>query len=438
VTDPGRQDADGAPLPTLRAVLARGHFRLVVLAVVLAAVSLTITGALLLRSYAQQNLHLAAKTLSYAVEPAVYFGDPEAVHEAIRSVGAQETIRRIEVSGKSNGLMVSWEPESGRPESALERWVGELVWPATVEAPIYNQSKEVIGKIEIFGSARGPLSYSVVGLIIGLGCLGLTILATRMLARKLEEDVVRPLVHVAEVAAAVRNDREFSRRTAPCNIAEVDRFSSDFNGLLAELEGWHNSFVSENEALAHMADHDTMTGLGNRALFERELIRAIERSDATKQPFALLYIDIDHFKLINDTCGHAGGDAVLKEMAARLQAGLRAHDQAFRLGGDEFAVLVDAPGSETSLESIRARLLEAMAPPAALDDGEEIRILVSVGIATYPRDARDAQTLVRRADQDMYSAKGKRNLRAIWRDEGASLPDRRAGHGGERADRPPP
>src|SRR5690606_12445977 len=116
----GRKNPDGAPLPTLRTVLARGHFRLVVLAVLLAAVSLTVTGALLLRSYAQQNLQLAAKTLSYAVEPAVYFGDIEAVHEAIRSVGAHNTIRRIEVSGKSDGLLVSWEPESSRPDSALE------------------------------------------------------------------------------------------------------------------------------------------------------------------------------------------------------------------------------------------------------------------------------------------------------------------------------
>jgi diguanylate cyclase (GGDEF)-like protein len=408
----GRKNA-GGPLPTLRTVLARGHFRLVVLAVVLAAASLTVTGALLLRSYAQQNLQLAAKTLSYAVEPAVYFGDHEAVHEAIRSVGAHNTIRRIEVSGKSGGLLVSWEPESSRPDSALERWISEIVWPTTVEAPIYSQSEEVIGEIEVFGSARGLLSYSMMGLIIGLCCLGLTVLATRMLARKLEADVVQPLVHVAEVAAAVRNDREFSRRIAPSRIAEVDRFSSDFNGLLTELEAWHNSFVSENEALAHMADHDTMTGLGNRALFERELDRAIERSDATKQPFALLYIDIDHFKLINDTCGHAGGDAVLKEVAARLQAGLRARDQAFRLGGDEFAVLVDLWGSETSLESIRARLVEAMTVPVALDDGEEIRILVSVGVASYPRDARDAQTLVRRADQHMYSSKRRRNLRVI-------------------------
>jgi diguanylate cyclase (GGDEF)-like protein len=234
-----------------------------------------------------------------------------------------------------------------------------------------------------------------------------------MLARKLEEDVVGPLVHVAEVAAAVRNEREFGRRVAPSSIAEVDKFSTDFNGLLAELEGWHNSFVSENEALAHMAEHDTMTGLGNRALFERELARAIERSDATQQPFALLYIDIDHFKLINDTCGHAGGDTVLKEIAARLHTGLRARDQAFRLGGDEFAVLIDVWGSETSLERIRDRILAAMDVPVALDESEEVRVLLSVGMASYPRDARDARTLLSRADQHMYSSKRRRNLRAI-------------------------
>lgn len=407
------QNAGEAGLPTLRTILARGHFRLVVFAVLLAAFSLTFTGALLLRSYAQLNLQLAAKTLSYAVEPAVYFGDTEAVREAIGSVGAHETIRRIEVSGQADGLLVSWEPEAGRHDNAFEGWVSGLVWPNAVEIPIYGQSGEAIGEIRIFGSARGLLAYSVTGLIIGLCCLGLTILATRMLAWKLEEEVVQPLVHVAEVAAAVRNDREFCRRVAPSSIAEVDRFSNDFNDLLAELEGWHSSFVSENEALAHMADHDTLTGLGNRALFERELGRAIERSDAMKQPCALLYIDIDHFKLINDTCGHAGGDIVLREVASRLSAGLRARDQAFRLGGDEFAVLVDMWGSETSLERIRDRVVEAMSVPVALDDSDEIRILVSIGMASYPRDARDAAALVRCADQHMYSSKRRRKLSAV-------------------------
>jgi len=408
-----RRAAEEGGLPTLRTILARGHFRLVVLAVLLAAVSLTVGGAMLLRSYAQLNLQLAAKTLSYAVEPAVYFGDTEAVHEAIRSVDARETIQRIEVSGKTDGLLVAWEPEAGRQDNAFEMWISRLVWPSAVEMPIHGQSGDVIGKIKVFGSAHGLLSYSMMGVVVGLCCLGLTVLATRMLARKLEEEVVQPLVHVAEVAAAVRNEREFGRRIAPSSIAEVDRFSSDFNGLLAELEGWHKSFVSENQALAHMADHDTLTGLGNRALFERELGRAIERSDATKQAFALLYIDIDHFKLINDTCGHAGGDRVLKEVASRLLAALRARDQAFRLGGDEFAVLVDAWGSETSPDHIRGRLLDAMAEPVALDDDEEIRILVSVGIASYPRDARDAQALVRCADQHMYTSKRRRNLRVI-------------------------
>ncbi len=408
-----RRNADEEGLPTLRTILARGHFRLVVFAVLFAAVSLTVTGALLLRSYAQLNLQLAAKSLTYAVEPAVYFGDTEAVHEAIRSVNARETIQRIEVSGKADTLLVTWQPEAGRQDSAFEMWVSGLVWPSAVEMPIYGQSEEVIGEIKVFGSARGLLSYSMMGLAVGLCCLGLTVLAMRMLAKKLEEDVVGPLVHVAEVAAAVRKEREFSRRIAPSSIAEVDRFSSDFNGLLAELEGWHKNFVSENEALAHMADHDTLTGLGNRALFERELDRAIERSGATQQPFALLYIDIDHFKLINDTCGHVGGDAVLKEVASRLLAGLRARDQAFRLGGDEFAVLVDAWGSDTSPDHIRGRLLDAMAVPVPLGDDEEIRILVSVGIASYPRDARDAQSLVRCADQHMYNSKKRRNLRAI-------------------------
>src|SRR5690606_28869764 len=108
-----------------------------------------------------------------------------------------------------------------------------------------------------------------------------------------------------------------------------------------------------------------------------------------------------------------GGDIVLREVASRLSAGLRARDQAFRLGGDEFAVLVDMWGSETSLERIRDRVVEAMSVPVALDDSDEIRILVSIGMASYPRDARDAAALVRCADQHMYSSKRRRKLSAV-------------------------
>lgn len=407
-----RIDSRQAKLPTLRAILAKGHFRLVMLAVLLATASLTVTGAFLLRDYAHLNLQLAAKTLSYVVEPAVYFGDIPAVEQATRSVGASETIRQVEVLDLAGSPLSSWSPSSGN-DDMFTSWLDGIIWPNPIDVSIISQSGDALGSVRVFGSARGLAIYLLAGVLVSMGCLGLTILATRMLARKLENGVLHPLSHVADVAAAVRNNREFSRRVAASNIAEIDRFTNDFNGLLAELEGWHDGFVSENEALAHKASHDSLTGLGNRDLFESELGRAIERADAAGQQFALLYVDIDNFKLINDTAGHADGDRVLKAVSSRLQLDLRARDQAFRLGGDEFAVLVDLWGSDRGVERVTERVLEATDEPVVLGDGEPIRVTLSVGAAVYPRDGRTAEDLLRRADHRMYISKKGRNLRVI-------------------------
>ena len=169
--------------------------------------------------------------------------------------------------------------------------------------------------------------------------------------------------------------------------------------------------ISERKAfqdeLEHQAFHDTLTGLPNRALFRNRVEHALLGRRRDRLPVAVLFLDIDDFKLVNDTLGHAAGDAVLREVGRRLEDRMRPVDTAARLGGDEFAVLVRDPESELQCVEIATRLMAAIKTPIVVD-GSDFTLGVSVGIAFSDQHmigSRDADELLRNADAAMYLAK---------------------------------
>ena len=165
------------------------------------------------------------------------------------------------------------------------------------------------------------------------------------------------------------------------------------------------------DRVQYLATHDEMTGLPNRALFAELLEHGIEAARRRNDECALLFIDLDRFKIVNDSLGHEAGDLLLKEMAGRLKACLRASDVLARLGGDEFVVLLENfKDSSVAVEVARKVLSNIMTPVDIL--GHECRVTASIGIARFPADARDAQSLMKHADMAMYLAKeeGKNNF----------------------------
>jgi diguanylate cyclase (GGDEF)-like protein len=159
------------------------------------------------------------------------------------------------------------------------------------------------------------------------------------------------------------------------------------------------------EALArHQASHDALTGLPNRRAFMEQLGQAVARDE----PFTLMYVDIDGFKPVNDTHGHAAGDALLKAIAGRLGRGIRDSDTAARLGGDEFALLLRGMGAGEALE-LGSKLCASLAQPYNIRveaAGEvAIRVGASIGAALFPQHGQDAEGLIHAADEAMYRAK---------------------------------
>lgn len=176
--------------------------------------------------------------------------------------------------------------------------------------------------------------------------------------------------------------------------------------LAAALES-HRMILQLNtarERARHLATHDQLTGLANRTLFHDRLDQAISAARRGRHKLAVLFVDLDGFKAINDSLGHAVGDGLLRGLARRIAACLRETDTAGRLGGDEFAVLLTNLANEIDASTVAQKLLSSLSEPIQFRE-QSMSIQCSIGIATFPRDTSDAEELIKKADTAMYHAK---------------------------------
>ena len=160
-----------------------------------------------------------------------------------------------------------------------------------------------------------------------------------------------------------------------------------------------------NDRYEFLATHDALTQVANRMLFQRTLDALVAHSNRDGTPFALIYIDLDKFKQVNDVMGHEAGDQVLIEATRRLSALLRSSDMVARRGGDEFVVLLSEIDATAGPSAVARKICEALAAPIALTNGKTAQIAGSLGIALFPEDGRDSEKLIQMADVRMYRAK---------------------------------
>lgn len=162
---------------------------------------------------------------------------------------------------------------------------------------------------------------------------------------------------------------------------------------------------SQVKLLLTQAHYDNLTGLGNRNLLNDRFQFVVERCMRSKASFALLMIDLNSFKSVNDTYGHSVGDAVLIASANRLMASVRASDTVVRLGGDEFLLLIERFGKGNDVFKLGQKLIDTLSAEIELPTGEVVSVGASVGIAQFPKDGVDMAGLIEYADQSMYECK---------------------------------
>jgi diguanylate cyclase (GGDEF)-like protein len=188
-------------------------------------------------------------------------------------------------------------------------------------------------------------------------------------------------------------------------VTERDTFQTELVAARKTREEWRN-----------LAYHDDLTGLPNRSLLLDRLGLAIAHSRRQASHLALVFLDLDDFKSVNDSFGHGTGDRLLVELATRVRASVRAGDTVARFGGDELVVLLDSVTGAEDAAHVAAKVLAAVQAPFRLD-GHEIRIAASIGVSVYPGDGTSPDELVSRADAAMYRDKRRERAAALAKDE---------------------
>jgi diguanylate cyclase (GGDEF)-like protein len=226
------------------------------------------------------------------------------------------------------------------------------------------------------------------------------LLLTVIMVLVLRHFLVRQWAPIEQAGARIRRMTEGQEPFAPIPIERKDEIGTlidDFNQLIV----WRKVAEHQMEYLAH---HDALTGLPNRLLVQDRFDQAKAYADRAANKVALLYLDLDSFKTINDSLGHTVGDALLKQIAIRLAQCVRDADTISRQGGDEFLVVLPAMQNTDDTVPVLAKLLESLREPIHVE-GHELSTSVSIGVAIYPDDGPDFDTLLKKSDMAMYRAK---------------------------------
>jgi len=307
-----------------------------------------------------------------------------------------------------------------------------------LENEVANVTLDSIGEAVLRTDAQGKVTY-------------LNRKAEEMTGWRREEARGRPMADVLRLIESVDSpagggateDGQARKETADftnCILVRRDGFEcgierkvtpvQDHDGsVTGAVVAFHDVTAAQAKSLqmSHLAQHDSLTDLPNRVLFNDRLTQAVALAERQGKQLAVMFVDLDHFKKINDSLGHDVGDKLLRSVAGRLLACVRRSDTVSRLGGDEFVILLSqVEHAEDAAYSAR-KILRALAAPHIIDN-KSLDINVSIGVSTYPNDGQDAEGLMNRADNAMYEAKehGRNNYQFFRHEMHARLAERQS------------
>jgi len=215
--------------------------------------------------------------------------------------------------------------------------------------------------------------------------------------------IYSPLDQLMQQISKIKN-RDYSESKIVKTADELEEISKNINTLATSLNNREHALKISQSKLEYLSSHDELTGLLNRRNFALKLEYAIQKANRYKTKVAVLFLDLDQFKQVNDTLGHTIGDNLLKTVANRLKLSLRDSDVLARVGGDEFNIFIDDFKSIVEVQSFAQKLIDDLEEPY-IDEENEIISSVSIGISLFPEDGKDIETLIKNADLAMYKAK---------------------------------
>lgn len=389
---------------TLRELMHRAQMRSNLVGLVTSGAILTALSLFALINLADHNQKLVSRVLSYTLEAAVVFRDREAIREGVEFIAETEKLSGVVVRDQQGQLLYEWDAGGETGWTKVERKVLSLVLDQPRIVAVRHNGRQV-GELQIYTDGTLFFIFMLCCLLAVFFSLIISTIGANIEGGRIHSFILKSVRELASIARKIARDRSFGSRAPLGSIYEIRELAEDLNILLDEIEIWEGHLQQENTALSFRANHDSLTGLANRAFFERELVQQIERAQQQGTRLALLYIDGYRFKSINDTYGHAAGDDVLIATARRLGSLIREQDVLARLGGDEFAMLIHPLQQDKDLEVIADKIVECMSHPVILESGERVSFSLTVGAAVFPEHGRTPKELMLAADDAMYVAK---------------------------------
>ncbi|MEN8205388.1 MAG: EAL domain-containing protein [Pseudomonadota bacterium] len=429
--------------------------KLTLLVVVISSVSLLLASIAYITSdrintqqTVSDNLGTMAAIIAANSSAALLFSDPVAAQETLGFLTSQQHIQAAAIYGMDEMEFASYIKPGLKLEIPAIHLQAEniLFWGDYVELFTYIVYEgEQIGFVYL----RSDMEAVHERLIWFLGIVALILLAsllvTVVLSAQLQHIITDPLLRLSAIARQVSTEKNYAVRVIGDGKDELGNLITDFNTMLDEIQSRDNELRENrlkleervarrtreleiaNEQLAlskeqaesvasrmeYHAHHDALTGLPNRILLNDRITSELAHARRQQTNAALLFLDLDRFKIINDSLGHAIGDQLLRAISRRLNKCVRDEDTVARLGGDEFMILLPRISGSADAGRIAKKIIERLVDPISCN-GHVLHITTSIGISIYPYDGTDAETLIKHADISMYRAKELGRNKAVY------------------------
>lgn len=353
------------------------------------------------------------------------FNDPRAAQKVLSTLRHADQIDRALIYLPDGSVFTQFlrHPENPPPltsaNTAAGTRVGLLTVTLTEEIRDSGSSHAaVIGKLYIEAGLDSLYKRLMMFTLATMVAGALSLMTARLLLETLGGTISLPIQNLRNLMLRVSSDKNFALRATVETQDEIGQLANGFNDMLHQIQQRDAELGDELERrklaeqrLARLAHYDDVTGLTNRNFFNEHLAIALDQAIKERRLLCVMFIDLDNFKIVNDTLGHHIGDELLKEAARRLASAIRPHDIICRIGGDEFAIVMSKLSNTSEAEDVAASIIRALTSTFDLH-GNQIFVGASIGYNFFPHDATDASSLLRNADAAMYQAKerGKHNF----------------------------
>lgn len=345
---------------------------------------------------------------------ALVFRDQRAASETLQALGHDRAIVAGCLYDPSGFLFAEYYRDKGL--EACPRKSDKMPFSSRslrrVNHPIFRRQEQV-GRILITSDLglvkdRQRRMGSLAG-VLALFSLGVGALSGLLLERRL----AKPIFDLSRAMGGIASSGNYGIRVDAAGSEEIRQLAHGFNHMASELELRDQRTKRAEVSLYEQARRDSLTGLPNRRAFLERMNEALDRARQDRQGLALLYIDLDGFKLVNDSLGHSAGDTLLGLVASRLSSGIRISDTLARVGGDEFTVILPGLKAPEDAGRIADSLLYCLADPFTVED-QQITVGCSIGISLWAGETVGSDDLLKQADSAMYAAKRAGRNRAVY------------------------